>query len=53
MRARARRTNPWLHAPERYKARIAVERGMGWLTRGRRVTTAMPHTRNVAWVFCT
>ena len=25
------RTNPQSHAPERYKARNAVERGLGWL----------------------
>ena len=25
--------------PERYKARNAVERGLGWLKHGRRVTT--------------
>ena len=33
------RTNPQPHAPERYQARNAVARGIGWLKRGRRVAT--------------
>ena len=37
--ARKGRTNPQPHAPEPYKARNAVERGRGWLQRGRRVAT--------------
>ncbi len=37
--ARKGRTNPQPHALERYKARNAVERGIGWLQRGRRVAT--------------
>ena len=37
--ARKGRTNPRPHDPERYKARNAVERGLGWLKHGRRVAT--------------
>ncbi len=38
--ARARRTNPQPpHDPERYSARNAVKRAIGWLPRGRRVAT--------------
>ena len=37
--ARKGRTNPQPHDPERYPARKAVERGLGWLTHGRRVAT--------------
>ena len=33
------RTNPQPHDPEPYPARNAIERGLGWLQRGRRVTT--------------
>ena len=39
MPARARRTNPQPHDPERYQARNAVERGLGWLKGRRRVAT--------------
>ena len=35
--SRAGRTNPQSHDPERYQARNAVERGIGWLKRGCRV----------------
>ena len=38
--------NPQPRDPERYKARNAVERGIGWLKRGWRVATAI--TRIVA-----
>ena len=38
-RARQGRTNPRPHDPERYKARNAVERGLGWLKWWRRVAT--------------
>ena len=37
--ARKGRTNPRPHDPERYPARNAVERGIGWLKHGRRVAT--------------
>ena len=37
--ARRRRTYPQPHDPEQYKARNAVERGIGWLKHGRRVAT--------------
>ena len=37
--ARKGRTNPQTHDPERYKARNAVERGLGWIQRGCRVAT--------------
>ena len=37
--ARKGRTNPQLHDPERYKARNAIERGIGWLKQGCRVAT--------------
>ena len=37
--ARKGRTNPRPHDPERYQARNAVERGIGWLKHGRRVAT--------------
>ncbi len=37
--ARKGRTNPRPHDPERYPARNAVERDIGWLQRGRRVAT--------------
>ena len=37
--ARNGRTNPQLHDPERYPARNAVERGLGWLKWWRRVAT--------------
>ncbi len=37
--ARKGRTNPRPHDPERYQARNAVERGLGWLKHGRRVAT--------------
>ena len=37
--ARKGRTNPQPHDPERYKARKAVERGLGWLKWWRRVAT--------------
>ena len=37
--ARKGRTNPQPHGPERYPARNAVERGLGWLKHGRRVAT--------------
>ena len=33
------RTNPQPHAPERYQARKAMERGLGGLKQGRRVAT--------------
>ena len=37
--ARKGRANPRPHDPERYPARHAVERGLGWLKHGRRVAT--------------
>ena len=37
--ARKGRVNPQPHDPERYKARKAVERGLGWLKGWRRVAT--------------
>ena len=37
--ARKGRTNPQPHDPERYQARHAIERGLGWLKQGRRVAT--------------
>ena len=37
--ARNGRTNPQPHDSERYKARNAVERGLGWLKGWRRVAT--------------
>ena len=37
--ARKGRTNPQPHDPEPYKARNVIERGRGWLQRGRRVAT--------------
>ena len=37
--ARKGRTNPQSHDPEPYRARNAIERGLGWLQRGRRVAT--------------
>ena len=37
--ARKGRTNPQSHDLEPYKARNAIERGLGWLQRGRRVAT--------------
>ena len=37
--ARKGRTNPQPHDPERYKARNALERGLGWLKQRRRVAT--------------
>ena len=37
--ARKGRTNPQPHDPEPYKARNTIERGSGWLPRGRRVAT--------------
>ena len=37
--ARGRRLNPQPHDPERYQARNAVERGIGWLKHWRRVAT--------------
>ena len=33
-------TNPQPHDPERYQACNAIERGLGWLQRGRRVATS-------------
>lgn len=39
MPARTRRATPQPRARERYKARNAGERGIGWLQRGRRVAT--------------
>lgn len=35
--ARARRTNPQPHDPERYPARNVVKRNLDWLKRGRRM----------------
>ena len=37
--ARNGRANPQPHDPERYQARNAVERGIGWPKRGCRVAT--------------
>ena len=37
--ARRRRLNPQPHDPERYQARNAVERGIGWRKHGCRVAT--------------
>ena len=39
--------------PEAYKARHAVERGLGWLKGWRRVATRYVPYALAAWVFCT
>ena len=51
--ARKGRTNPQPHNPERYKARNAVERDLGWLKGCRLVAPATTNMPIVAWVFCT
>ena len=51
--ARRGRTNPQPHDTERYKARNAVERGIGGLKQWHRVLPATTNMCSGSWVFCT